>query len=192
MRLVDATGRELAKADEPCDICTVREADEAIARAAGKLAAAARTLPTEPPPPPKAETAPPPPPKHPPVVEPQKTEPVGGPSDRVPAAGAKKGFPWRPVAISSLVVGLAGIVVGIPLLVIDGQPTCSLPNPRTSCPEVYNTVGGGAAMLSLGIAGVAASGTLFYFDHRARKKAAPRVAIVPTAGGVFVTAGGRF
>ena len=73
LRLLDAVGRELTKVDEPCDICTVKEADEAVARAATKLAAAARSLPTETPPaaaaetppkseapPPKVETPPPP------------------------------------------------------------------------------------------------------------------------------------
>ena len=29
LRLLDAVGRELAKVDEPCDVCTLKEADEA-------------------------------------------------------------------------------------------------------------------------------------------------------------------
>ncbi len=203
LRLVDAVGRELAKVDEPCDICTMSEAEEATARAAGKLAAAAKALPTEtlppatvetPPPPPKVETPPPPPkvetPPPPPKVEmPPPLEATTPPVQTVQRE--KKMFPWRAVAISSLVVGVVGLAVGIPLVAIDGNPTCSAPNPRTSCPEVYNTVGGGAAMLTLGIAGVAASGVLFYFDHRARKQAAT-VSLLPLNGGAYVSAGGRF
>jgi hypothetical protein len=97
------------------------------------------------------------------------------------------------VAITSLVVGVVGIAVGAPLVAIDGNPTCNLPNPRTSCADVYNTIGGGAAMLTIGIAGVAASGVLFYFDHRARKRAATAsVAVTPLVGGAQLTAGGRF
>ena len=46
-------------------------------------------------------------------------------------------------------------------------------------------------MLTLGIAGVAASGVLFYFDHRARKRAAT-VTLAPLPGGANVTVGGRF
>ena len=199
VRLLDPVGRELAKVDEPCDICTVREAEDAIARAAGKLASAARTLPssTAPPtpeaPPPAAPT-PPPPPK----VEPQPPKaaptppPTPAPETAPPAPTAHKGFPWRPVAISSLAVGLVGVVVGIPLLAIDGQPTCNLPNPKQSCPEVYNTVGGGATLLTFGLAGVAASGVLFYMDHRARKRAHPTVMLMPLRGGAFLSAGGRF
>lgn len=205
MRLVDAVGRELTKVDEPCDICTVHEAEEAIARAAGKLAAAARALPdatatTAPPetPPPVAAKPEPTPPKAEPT--PPKPEPTTTPATPPAAATAEtpapahKGFPWRPVAISSLAVGLVGVVVGIPLLAIDGQPTCNKPNPKQSCPEVYNTVGGGATLLTFGLAGVAASGVLFYLDHRARKRAAahPTVMVAPLRGGAFLSAGGRF
>lgn len=58
-------------------------------------------------------------------------------------------------------------------------------------------VGGGLhaerdAARSIGIAGLAASGVLFYFDHRARKRRAPAVTLLPLSGGFFVTAGGRF
>ncbi|MDB4965954.1 MAG: hypothetical protein JWN44_1643 [Myxococcales bacterium] len=201
MRLLDAVGRELAKADEPCDICTLKEADEAVARAASKLAAAARALPGDappssstpstvenPPPPPKSETVPMKAEPMPPKVD----NPAVNPSEPAPLVRReKKAFPWRPVAIASLAVGLVGVVVGIPLLAIDGQPTCNSPNPRMSCPEVYNTVGGGAAMLTVGLAGVAASGALFYFDHRARK-ARPTVMLTPTQGGVYLSAGGHF
>ena len=196
LRLLDAVGRELAKVDEPCDICTVKEADEAIARAAGKLAAAAKALPTEAPPPATVET--PPKAETPPRVEtppPAKTEvvtPTPQPDlTTPPAPREKRMFPWRAVAISSLAVGVVALAIGIPLLAIDGNPTCSLPNPRQACPEVYNTLGGGAAMLTVGVIGVAASGVLFYFDHRARKRAAG-LSLLPLNGGVHLSAGGRF
>ena len=200
LRLVDAVGRELAKVEEPCDICTVKEVEDAVARAAGKLAAAARSLPPETASPATAETPPaPPPPKveptPPPKVEPTPPPPVTATTETPPATtpqpAEKKMFPWRAVAITSLVVGVVGIAIGAPLVAIDGNPTCNLPNPRTACPDVYNTVGGGAAMLTLGIAGVAASGVLFYFDHRARKRAAA-VSIAPLPGGANVSVGGRF
>ncbi|MCU1277610.1 MAG: hypothetical protein JWM53_1156 [bacterium] len=197
LRLLDAVGRELAKVDEACDICTVKEAEEAAVRAAGKLAAAAKSLPTETPPPATVET--PPKVETPPAkVEtppPAKTEVVTStpqPDLTSPATQReKKMFPWRAVAITSLVVGVVGLAIGIPLIAIDGNPTCSLPNPRQACPDVYNTVGGGAAMLTLGVAGVAASGVLFYFDHRARKRATA-VSLLPLNGGLYLSAGGHF
>jgi hypothetical protein len=200
LRLLDLGGRELAKVEEPCDICTVKEADDAVARAATKLAAAAKALPAETAPPATTETAPPkaetPPPKvetPPPTKAEVATPPPAAETTPAPAAQKeRKMFPWRAVAISSLAVGLAGVVAGIPLLAIDGQPTCNLPNPKQACPDVYNTVGGGAALLSLGIAGVAASGVLFYMDHRARHKRAPAVSLLPLQGGIYVSAGGRF
>ncbi|HEY2746617.1 MAG TPA: hypothetical protein VGL86_18430 [Polyangia bacterium] len=208
LRLVDAVGRELAKIDEPCDICTLKEADEAVARAAGKLAAAEKALPPETPPPvaettpppkvetppPKVETPPPPKVETPPPQPPTQVEvtpPPGTEPTPPPAKSERKTFPWRPIAITSLVVGVVGIAVGAPLVAIDGNPTCSSPNPRTSCPNVYNTVGGGATMLTLGIAGVAASAVLFYFDHRARKQATT-VSVSPTTGGAYLSVGGQF
>jgi hypothetical protein len=196
LRLLDATGKELAKVDEPCDICTVKEADEAVARAAGKLAAAEKALPPEtaPPavaetPPPKVETPPPPKVETPPPVETPPTPPVV--EQVTTPAREKKTFPWRPVAITSLVVGVVGIVVGAPLVAIDGNPTCNSPDPKHSCPDVYNTLGGGATMLTLGIAGVAASAVLFYFDHRARKRATT-VSFSPTPGGAYLSVGGQY
>ena len=202
LRLVDAVGRELAKVDEPCDICTLKEADEAVARAAGKLAAAEKALPVESPPPPVGETTPPakveptPPPKvepPPPKVEtPAQVEVTPPPgTETPPVQREKKMFPWRAVAITSLVVGVVGIAIGAPLVAIDGNPTCNSANPRQTCPDVYNTLGGGATMLTLGIAGVAASAALFYFDHRARKRATT-VSVSPTVGGAALTVGGRF
>ena len=44
-------------------------------------------------------------------------------------------------------------------------------------------------MLTLGIAGVAASGVLFYFDHRARKQAARRSSVSPLLGGAYADGG---
>src|SRR5678815_2788342 len=61
--MIDSAGRELARTEEPCDICTLKEADEAATRAAGKLMLATRSNPiaTAPPPaqPRQAEPAPP-------------------------------------------------------------------------------------------------------------------------------------
>jgi hypothetical protein len=101
-------------------------------------------------------------------------------------------FPWRPLAITSLVLGVVGIAVGAPLVIIDGQPTCNAPMPQKSCPEVYNTVGGGGALLAFGIAGALASVPLFVLDHRARHRTVPKVSVLPLVGGAFVSAGTSF
>jgi hypothetical protein len=200
LRMLDPVGREVAKVDEPCDICTVKEADEAMTRAAAKLTAAAKSAPpieTAPPAPqPKVETPQPQPPPQPtpPRAEPTPTPPSAQPATTPPAVTTRveRHVPWRALAITSLVVGVAAIGGGAGLVAIDGQPTCGLPNPKQSCPDVYNTVGGGAALLSLGIAGVAASGAMFYLDYRARHKPHPTVMLVPTRDGAYLTASGRF
>lgn len=51
--------------------------------------------------------------------------------------------------------GLALIAGGIPLLVIDGEPTCD--GPSRSCPEVYDTGSGGWSLVAIGVAGLAAA-----------------------------------
>jgi hypothetical protein len=100
-------------------------------------------------------------------------------------------FPWRPVAITSLVVGVVLTAIGIPLIAIDGNPTCNMANPRQTCPDVYDTKGGGGALLAFGIGGIAAGGVLFYFDHRARTKKHNSVSLLPI-GGLHLQAGGTY
>ncbi len=193
MLMLDAAGREVARTDEPCDICTAKEADEAVQRAAARLLVTARTNPTaiaqQPAPPPRPVEPPPSEPQPPPSATPP--EPVPPAATIAPAPVERKGFPWRAVAISSLVVGVVGIVAGAPLLAIDGQPTCSLPDPKHSCKNVYDTAGGGAALVTIGVAGIAAAAVLFYVDYRTRHRAA-RLTVAPITGGAMLSTSMRF
>jgi hypothetical protein len=200
LHLLDPAGRELGHVDEPCDICTVKEADEAVVRAAGRMAAYAHaTYSSAPPTPPPSQ----PPPEHPAPAQPPPPQPAAQPAPAQPPPQApppqppapvaeKKLFPYRGLAIGSGVVGLVGIVVGAALVGIDGNPTCDLPNGKFSCKEVYNTAAGGGTLLAFGIAGVAASAALFYLDYRARHPKTPRVVFVPASGGGVLMMGGRF
>jgi hypothetical protein len=104
-------------------------------------------------------------------------------------------FPWRWIAVGSLAAGVVGLIIGIPLIAVDGHPvpsTCAVPDRANTCKEVYNTVGGGATALTLGIVGLALSGPFFYLDHRARKKATMRVGLSPTLEGATFVASGAF
>ena len=196
--MADAAGREIARAEEPCDICTLKEADEAAARAAARLMLTARSNPMV------APTTPPP--VEPPPLKPiEPTPPVSAqpattttpPAEPVPPSAMaapvkeKKSFPWRGMAIGSLVVGVVGIAIGAPLLAIDGQPTCNSPNPKTSCPNLWNTAGGGAALVTLGVLGVAAGTALFVVDYTVRHRTT-RVTVAPTLGGAMLTSQWRF
>ncbi len=201
VRLFDNQGRELTHADELCEICTVREADEALTKAAARLSAAARQFPVDAmvvaaerarptPPPPREEPRPA-------AVTPQPAASGPDVADPPPPAMRRehRKFPYRPVAFASVGVGIIGLAVGIPLLVIDGRPTCDAPNPATQCKEVYNTIGGGGAMVAIGALGLLASIPLFYLDYRDRHRA-PGTAMLlrggPTAGGAGLTFEGRF
>jgi hypothetical protein len=210
MKLLDQAGREVGKVEEACDICTVKEADEAVARAATKLINNNRAAITE--------SAPPPPAPAPPKPEPLPTQPKPQPSEPTPAPVAqptptpaatttepakpadKKPIPWRWLAVGMLGVGVVGLAVGIPLLAIDGNPTCTPPpgqDPKKVCKELYDTAAGGGVMLAVGLASLATSGAFWYLDHRQRKQAnAPKVTafdVFPLReGGAVVSVGGRF
>jgi hypothetical protein len=207
LKLIDSAGREIGKLEEACEICTVKEADEAVTRAVTKLVSTHRaaidavtTPPPAPTPPPKVEPAPAPPPK----VEPKPPAPTPATTEQPkPPVPDKKPVPWRWVAVGMLGVGVVGLAVGIPLIAIDGRPTCNPGNdpvtgmprdPKRFCPEVYNTTAGGGIMTAVGIASLAASGVFWYLDWRQRRPpTAPKVSLVPLPeGGAFATVGGLF
>jgi hypothetical protein len=236
LSIIDSSGREEAKLDDTCEICTVKEADQSLVRAIAKLLANNRTLITAP----RVSVAatpvavapakrPPsaPPSKlaidessdYPPSMAPTPAAPAAAPSAKsqpptpaAPAAAAPiaavpdsrspagtSQVPWRVIAFTTLAVGVVGIVSGAPLLAIDGRPTCDKPNPITTCPEVYNTVAGGASLVALGVAGLATAGVSFYLDHRQRSAAkSPSARLLPSfaplagrdgAGGLLALSG---
>jgi len=201
MKLLDASGKELAHNEDSCDICTVKEADDAVARTAAKLVsmnkgAMESAAPTAIPPP--REPPPPPPPREPQpaptVMPPAQPSPIV--STTPPPTVEKKPFPWRGLAIGALALGVVGVAAGAALVAIDGQPTCSAPagmDPKKFCKNVYDTVGGGGALLAVGLVGLAGSGVLFYFDHRSRHQRPTTVSLVPLLeGGAMATVGTRF
>jgi hypothetical protein len=86
---------------------------------------------------------------------------------------------WRLIALISTGVAVASLAAGIPLAALAGEPTCSRPDPRHTCPEVYTTGGGGAAFLTLGIVAAGAAGTSFYLRWRLARERA--LEVTPTA-----------
>jgi hypothetical protein len=59
---------------------------------------------------------------------------------------------------------------------------------------VYDTGAGGAAMVAIGVAGLAAGAALFAVDTIVRRRAskAPAVSIMPTPNGVWAGVSARF
>jgi hypothetical protein len=190
--MLDSAGREIARTEENCDICTLKEADDAASRAAARLMLTARTNPNTAPPtqPPPAKSEPTPPTKTEPTPPAAKTEPVPPGVSAAPPL-EKKRFPYKWVGVGSLILGVVGIAAGAPLIVIDGEPTCDLPNPRQNCKDVWDTKGGGAALVTIGVLGVAAGISLIVVDVVVKKRNT-RLSVAPTLGGAMLTSQWQF
>lgn len=190
LRLLDQGGAEMWHATERCDICTVREADEAVAKAASRMAPwVGRPGPTD-----QAKAAAPPPP--PPKLAAPTPAPPPGPSPLAPVPEPRRFTPYRIGWIVSLAVGGAFLVSSIPFLIYaakENQTTCDPSIPVTSCPTVYKgNLGAGLGLLLGGAVGAGGGGfALFYYlDKQAQKR--PRVSLSPTAGGALLGLEGQF
>ena len=202
LRLVDSSGTEQGRTADRCDICTVREADEALTRAATRLAGMIKLetpLPpvkVETPPPVKVETPPPVKVETPPPVKIETPPPL--PPDAMPITSGEAPNPvFRYGWISSLVVGGALLAVGVPFLVYAGKDnkiTCADGTDPKACPTIYkgNTAIGAALVGSGILLGGVGFGTFYFLDRRERQRVSGRVSLSGTAGGALLTTEGRF
>ncbi len=204
LRVFDAEGHEIGTGvEERCDICTVREADHSVQRAAARALAlvashspAALATPEETGPETPRETAVAQPPSAPPSPSATSSpspspSPTSSPSPSPsPSAATDKHFPYRPVAYAAFGLAAAGLVSTIAFGLFasrEDQPTCSgLADPRTQCPSIYK--GNVPATVASGILtalAAASGGILLYLDSR---RAAPRFSLVATPEGVAAMA----
>jgi hypothetical protein len=225
VRAVDAHGETLGKiAEEHCDICTVREAADAVERAAGKVTA--MLAPTakpearpEPKPPEPTHAAPPPtsaseedepgptkaerpmpervtPPPLVPVTPPETHATLpnqpgpAGPGVAQPDHPTEGGFPYRPVGAAVLAVGVGSIIAtGVFGYYAskenggDDRYTCNLPNPKTSCPEMYHGNTAPAAVFGVMSAVAVTTGAILLYVGR------PHKPTTPTVGAAFLRNG---
>ena len=194
MRLYDGAGKELAHTTELCEICTVREAEAAMTKTSAHLAATARTLPVEVAEAPKEQPRPPvvqerPPQQPAPYVSPMQ-EPPSGIVFQAPAR--RKYVPWRTYGFAAIGVGIVGFAVGVPLLVLDGRPTCSTVDPTVNCPRLYHTRAGGAVMATIGVLGIVAAVPLFVLDSRDRARNPMMLGLQTERGGGQLVVRGSF
>jgi len=88
----------------------------------------------------------------------------------------------------ALGLGLASAAAGAALWGIDGRGSCSLSGMQKQCPQVYDTLPAGAALVGVGAAFVVTSVIMLAVD-KPRPVAA---ALAPIPGGAALTVGGRF
>ena len=177
VRVFDELGREVGRAERRCEICTLSEAEETIARIGAEVELKLASAPPQPPP--ASRPVPPLVPATAPSTAPwaTPTPPVPPPPPKPTLLQRAHGWNWKVIGIVAAGLAVVGIASGAPLVAIGGDPTCDLPAPRQTCPRVYATKGGGATLLTAGLLAAAASGTSFYLHFRWR---AYRVEVTPT------------
>lgn len=192
----------LAKASGRCDICTNMEAVQTVVKIATEVGSKGEEPPgPAPTPTPTPAPAPTPSPAPAPAPAPAPTPAPSPKPDQPPGPQpAKRVWPLWPAIVAGG-VGVVGIVVGAPLVAIDGNGTNCRGDARPdnrNCADLYKTAGGGWTLTAMGIAGLATSGVLLYLHLSTRPKegrsaSIETLAVTPVPeGGVMVGAGGRF
>lgn len=155
LTLIDTeSGRELARIDDTCEVCTLSEANDSVSNAAAAL---------------KAKLEPPraPPPVTPPPALVATPEP--GPS--------KLTLALRYGGIALLGVGLVGMVVGFAELGIDHSRQCTVPPGFLDCPTRVDTRNGQIFGFVTGSLGLAAGAVATWLGWRKPRRS---MAIAPT------------
>jgi hypothetical protein len=161
--ILDGDGRSLARKDGLCEICTYDEAAvalrELVAAAAGALGPSEAVVPAK-------------------VIEPEPAPPPPPPSKRMSPRTTEI------IAWTAIGVGVAALVGGITLLVLDENPVksnCSGPQVDADgdCAFRYDTLGGG---IGLTVAGVAVAGGgvgLLLWSRKHGKREPAALSLVP-------------
>ena len=118
-------------------------------------------------------------------------EPVEPVDEGAESSVSVSDIPWWVWAGGAASLALIG--GSIPLLVIDGDPTCD--GPLETCPEIYNTDAAGYTLLAVGIAGLGAVGVGLYLvladdeepdDAEGEAEPEAELALFPSLGGLVL------
>ncbi|MCB9557165.1 MAG: hypothetical protein H6707_13740 [Deltaproteobacteria bacterium] len=215
VRLHSERNTVIGEATSRCDICTLKEALQALTKAAADVGSKAEeppeAAPAKPAPPVPAATpapAPTPTPAPTPAATPAKPPvaamPAPAPASPTQAAstrGSTRRWPLWP-GIVSAAVGAASLGGGIAMLSLDGRYTNCVGPARAdgrNCADIYNTSTAGWVLTGMGGAALAASGVLFYLyfssdsgEHAASRQTPAIITFAPQPGGVMFAATGAF
>ena len=98
----------------------------------------------------------------------------------------------RPLKWAAAGGAVGAIIVGAALLGVDGTSTCAKAPGQRQCPDVYDTVGGGASLVVIVAALAATAAVLFVIDRRTGERKSWTGVVVPGPAGVMAAVGGRF
>lgn len=176
------TGKQAARVERRCELCTLKEAREALSQAAADAAKKAAGIPGLVPP--RRKVRRPPPDRRRVVAQRVVPTPVP-PRFRI----VDRGKALRRWGLVGAGVGVAALIPGIVLLVLDGNVKPSDCDGRRC---VYDTKAGGAILTVVGAAAVAAGTGLFIYGLiKKRSKVPVNITVgVDPRGSVFVW--GRF
>ena len=124
------------------------------------------------------------------VAPPVTPAPVAPPLQPMPEAPAQSGGGYTAVGWGLNAGGVALAGVGVWLILLDGEITCTDGRGRRECPNVYNTKGIGAASLGVGAALLGAGITALILDPG--EPADSQAIVAPIEGGGVVGLSGRF
>lgn len=146
-----ASGKQIARVERRCELCTLKEARDALSRTASDAAKKAAAVPGLVPPRSKA--------RRPPGRRVARRRAIRKP--RPPRIKiVDQGKPWRRWGLVTAGVGLAALIPGIVLLAMDGKVKDGGCDGRRC---IYTTKGGGAAFTAIGAAAIAAGTGMFIY-----------------------------
>lgn len=175
------TGKQIARVERRCELCTLKEARESLSQAAADAAKKTAGVPGLVPPRNKVRT---PPRRRRVVARRVRPRPIK-PRFRL----VDQGKPWRRWGLVTMGAGVAALIPGIVLMILDGNVKSSRCD-GGRC--LWATKGGGAALIAVGGAAVAAgTGMLIYGLIKKRAKIPYNIRVgVDPRGSLFVW--GRF
>jgi len=161
------TGKQIARVERRCELCTLKEARESLSQAAADAAKKTAGVPGLVPPRNKVRPLPR---RRRVVARRTRPKPVK-PRFRL----VDQGKPWRRWGVVAMGAGVAALIPGIVLVALHGKDTGA--GPPTADRQRWNTMAGGAALVAIGAAATIAGTTMLIVGLLSKNKRVPMVSV---------------